>query len=73
MKNVCGYNKQDLVYIRQFIKEINNEIVVRISPSGTWECSLPKYRIYLGAKKILMIVPSIQLVTQGYNDFKEYA
>ena len=28
---------------------------------------------YLGAKKILMIVPSIQLVTQGYNDFKEYA
>ena len=28
---------------------------------------------YFGAKKILMIVPSIQLVTQGYNDFKEYA
>jgi superfamily II DNA or RNA helicase len=28
---------------------------------------------YLGAKRILMIVPSIQLVTQGYNDFKEYA
>lgn len=28
---------------------------------------------YLGAHKILMIVPSIQLVTQGYNDFKEYA
>lgn len=28
---------------------------------------------YLNAKKILMIVPSIQLVTQGYNDFKEYA
>jgi hypothetical protein len=52
MKNVCGYNKQDLIYIRQFIKEINNEIVLRISPSGAWECSLPKYRIYLGAKKI---------------------
>lgn len=28
---------------------------------------------YLGAKRMLMIVPSIQLVTQGYNDFKEYA
>ena len=28
---------------------------------------------YLGFKKILMIVPSIQLVTQGYNDFKDYA
>lgn len=28
---------------------------------------------YLGAKRILMIVPSIQLVTQGYNDFSEYA
>ena len=28
---------------------------------------------YLNVKKILMIVPSIQLVTQGYNDFKEYA
>ena len=28
---------------------------------------------HLGAKRILMIVPSIQLVTQGYNDFNEYA
>ena len=28
---------------------------------------------YLGAKRILMIVPSIQLVTQGFNDFNEYA
>lgn len=28
---------------------------------------------YYGAKKILMIVPSIDLVKQGYNDFKEYA
>lgn len=27
---------------------------------------------YLGMKRILMIVPSIDLVTQGYNDFKEY-
>lgn len=27
---------------------------------------------YLGAKRMLMIVPSIDLVTQGYNDFKEY-
>ena len=28
---------------------------------------------YLGAKRMLMIVPSIQLVTQGYDDFEEYA
>ena len=27
---------------------------------------------YLGAKRILMIVPSIDLVKQGYNDFMEY-
>ena len=28
---------------------------------------------YLNAKRILMIVPSIDLVKQGYNDFNEYA
>lgn len=28
---------------------------------------------YLGVKKILMIVPSIDLVKQGYDDFNEYA
>ena len=28
---------------------------------------------YLGVKKILMIVPSIDLVKQGYNDFSDYA
>ena len=28
---------------------------------------------YLKAKKILMIVPSIELVKQGYSDFSEYA
>ena len=28
---------------------------------------------YLGVKKILMIVPSIDLVKQAYDDFKEYA
>lgn len=28
---------------------------------------------YLGTKRILMIVPSIDLVKQGYNDFNEYA
>ena len=27
---------------------------------------------YLGAKKILMVVPSIELVKQGFNDFNEY-
>jgi len=27
---------------------------------------------YLGAKRMLMIVPSIDLVTQGFNDFNEY-
>lgn len=30
-------------------------------------------RTYLEVKKILMIVPSIDLVKQGYNDFNEYA
>lgn len=29
-------------------------------------------REYMGSKRILMIVPSIDLVKQGYNDFKEY-
>lgn len=28
---------------------------------------------YMGMKRILMIVPSIDLVKQGYNDFNEYA
>lgn len=28
---------------------------------------------HLGAKRILMVVPSIDLVKQGYNDFSEYA
>ena len=28
---------------------------------------------YMNAKKILMIVPSIELVKQGYSDFSEYA
>jgi len=27
---------------------------------------------YLGAKRMLMVVPSIDLVTQGYNDFNDY-
>ena len=27
---------------------------------------------YLGAKRMLMVVPSIDLVTQGFNDFNEY-
>ena len=27
---------------------------------------------YLGAKRMLMVVPSIDLVKQGYNDFNEY-
>ena len=27
---------------------------------------------YLGAKRMLMIVPSIDLVTQGFNDFNDY-
>ena len=31
-----------------------------------------RYMLENGAKKILMIVPSIQLVKQGVNDFKEY-
>ena len=29
--------------------------------------------LYLGVKKILMIVPGVDLVKQGFDDFKEYA
>lgn len=28
---------------------------------------------YMGMKRVLMIVPSVQLVTQGYTDFQDYA
>ena len=31
-----------------------------------------RYMLENGAKKILMVVPSIQLVKQGVEDFKEY-
>jgi hypothetical protein len=51
MKNICGYTKQDLQYIRNFIKEINDEIVVRISPAGSFECFLTTFKLRLGKKK----------------------
>lgn len=51
-KNKCGYSKQDLQIIRNFVKEINNEIVVKISPGKTWECQIPTYRLRLGKKKL---------------------
>jgi len=52
MKNKCGYNKKQLQLIRYFIKEINEEIVLRISPAGEFSCNLPAYRLYLGNKKL---------------------
>ena len=51
MKNWCGYNKKELKIIRDFIHEVNNEIVVRIATDKSWKCILPLYKLYLGAKK----------------------
>lgn len=51
MKNWCGYNKKELKLIRDFIHEVNNEIVVRIATDKSWKCILPLYKLYLGAKK----------------------
>ena len=50
MKNWCGYSKQDLKIIRDFVHEINNEIIVKIGTSKNWYCVLPWYKLYLGAK-----------------------
>lgn len=35
-------------------------------------CAMRYAREYLGVRRILMIVPSVDLVKQGYSDFKEY-
>ena len=52
MKNKCGYNKKQLQLIREFIKDINNEIVLRISPAKEFCCNIPEYKLYLGTKKM---------------------
>lgn len=51
MKNWCGYNKKELKIIRDFIHEVNNEIIVRISTDKQWKCEIPNFKIFLGAKK----------------------
>lgn len=52
MRNKCGYTKKDLELIRNFTKEINEEIVIKISPQGNgFYCKLPNYKIYLGNKR----------------------
>lgn len=52
MKNKCGYSKKDLQYIRNFVKEINNEIIVKIASNENFYCKLPIYKLYLGNKKM---------------------
>ena len=61
MKNWCGYNKKELKLIRDFIHEVNNEIVVRISTDKSWKCVLPLYKLFLGAKKQEQWVEEIRL------------
>ena len=51
MRNICGWTKQDLKTIREFVKSINNEITLRISPVGEWHCRLMEYKLFLGNKK----------------------
>jgi len=51
MKNICGYSKNDLKVIREFIKSINNEITVRISPNGEFCVLFLTYKLHLGMKK----------------------
>ena len=61
MKNWCGYNKKELKIIRDFIHEVNNEIIVRISTDKSWKCVLPLYKLFLGAKKQEQWVEEIRL------------
>ena len=61
MKNWCGYNKKELKLIRDFIHEVNNEIIVRISTDKSWKCILPLYKLFLGAKKQEQWVEEIRL------------
>jgi hypothetical protein len=61
MKNWCGYNKKELKLIRDFIHEVNNEIIVRISTDKSWKCVLPLYKLFLGAKKQEQWVEEIRL------------
>lgn len=52
MKNKCGYSKKDLQLIRSFIKEIDKNIKVRISPAGNFECQLTIGKLNIGNKKM---------------------
>ena len=61
MKNWCGYNKKELKLIRDFIHEVNNEIIVRIATDKNWSCKLPLYKLFLGAKKQEQWVEEIRL------------
>lgn len=51
MKNKNGYTKEDLKNIRKFIKDINNELNLRIATDRFFVCRIPEFKIYLGAKK----------------------
>lgn len=52
MKNKCGYNKKDLQLIRNFVKDIDKDILIRIAPNKEFCCCLPLGKIYLGQKKM---------------------
>jgi hypothetical protein len=69
MKNWCGYNKKELKLIRDFIHEVNNEIIVRISTDKSWKCVLPLYKLFLGAKKQEQWVEEIRLNWCKEQDF----
>lgn len=69
MKNWCGYSKKELKLIRDFIHEVNNEIIVRISTDKNWKCVLPLYKLFLGAKKQEQWVEEIRLNWCKEQDF----
>ena len=69
MKNWCGYSKQDLKIIRDFIHEINNEIIVKIGTTKNWYCVLPLYKLFLGAKKQEQWIEEIRLNWCKKQDF----
>lgn len=52
MKNKCGYNKKDLQLIREFVKDIDKNILIRIAPNKEFCCCLPLGKLYLGQKKM---------------------
>ena len=57
------------------ILKYNRSISIAATRAGKTLCSYLIFRFakeYLGVRRILMIVPGIDLVKQGYADFKEY-